>query len=87
MKLTEDLILTDAQFKAELWRCEQCEEQPCRTGCLEGEPCGMGCPANVSPADFIMAARGGNPLGYPAVRRPDHDRQPAGRSLRNGLPG
>lgn len=60
MKLNEDLILTDAQFKTELWRCEYCEEQPCRTGCLEGEPCAMGCPANVSPPEFIMAARGGN---------------------------
>ena len=61
MKLTEDLILTDAQFETELWRCEYCEEQPCRTGCLEGEPCEIGCPANVSPTEFIMAARGGNP--------------------------
>lgn len=61
MKLTEDLILPDAQFEAELWRCEFCEEQPCRTGCLEGETCGNGCPADVSPPDFIMAARGGKP--------------------------
>ncbi len=61
MKLTEDLILPDAQFEDELWRCEYCEEQPCRTGCLEGETCGNGCPANVSPPDFIMAARGGKP--------------------------
>ncbi|MEA1926604.1 MAG: FAD-dependent oxidoreductase [Candidatus Auribacterota bacterium] len=62
MKLTEELILTDAQFEAELWRCEYCEEQTCRTGCLEDEEsCGIGCPANVSPTDFIMAARGGNP--------------------------
>lgn len=61
MKLTEDLILPDAQFEAELLRCEYCEEQPCRTGCLEGEICGNGCPADVSPPDFIMAARGGKP--------------------------
>ncbi len=61
MKSTEDLILPDAQFEAELWRCEFCEEQPCRTGCLEGESCGNGCPADVSPPDFIMAARGGKP--------------------------
>ncbi len=61
MKLTEDLILPDAQFEAELWRCEFCEEQSCRTGCLEGETCGNGCPADVSPPDFIMAARGGKP--------------------------
>ncbi|MFH1037736.1 MAG: FAD-dependent oxidoreductase [PVC group bacterium] len=61
MKLTEDLILPDAQFEDELWRCEYCEEKPCRTGCLEGETCGNGCPADVSPPDFIMAARGGRP--------------------------
>jgi dihydropyrimidine dehydrogenase (NAD+) subunit PreA len=61
MKFTEDLILTDAHFETELWRCEYCEEQPCRTGCLEGESCEIGCPANVSPTEFIMAARGGNP--------------------------
>ncbi|MDP8235499.1 MAG: FAD-dependent oxidoreductase [Candidatus Erginobacter occultus] len=61
MKLTENLILPDAQFEAELWRCEFCEEQPCRTGCLEGEVCGNGCPSDVSPPDFIMAARGGKP--------------------------
>lgn len=61
MKLTPDLILPDAQFEAELWRCEFCEEQPCRTGCLEGDTCGNGCPADVSPPDFIMAARGGKP--------------------------
>jgi NADPH-dependent glutamate synthase beta subunit-like oxidoreductase/dihydroorotate dehydrogenase/Pyruvate/2-oxoacid:ferredoxin oxidoreductase delta subunit len=62
MKFTEELILTDANFEAELRRCEYCEEQPCRTGCLESEEsCKSGCPANVSPAEFIMAARGGKP--------------------------
>ena len=62
MKFTEELILTDANFENELWRCEYCEEQPCRTGCLEGEEsCKSGCPANVSPTEFIMAARGGKP--------------------------
>ncbi len=40
-------ILTDAQLKAELKKCEFCEEKPCRDAC----------PANCSPADFIMAAR------------------------------
>src|SRR3974390_1219548 len=61
--------LTDAQLRAELNRCEFCEEQPCWDAC----------PAHCSPADFIMAARvgaksdfrrsgrlilGANPLGW-----------------------
>ncbi len=41
--------LTDAQLRAELDRCIYCEEKPC----LEA------CPADCSPADFIMAARVG----------------------------
>ncbi len=41
------LLFTDAQLRAELNRCEFCEEKPCR----------QGCPVNCSPADFIMAAR------------------------------
>ena len=44
-----DQPLTDARLKAELERCEYCEEKPC----LEA------CPAHCSPADFIMAARVG----------------------------
>src|SRR5512136_2160749 len=43
-------ILTSAQLQAELLRCEYCEEKPCKEAC----------PANCSPADFIMAARVGN---------------------------
>jgi NADPH-dependent glutamate synthase beta subunit-like oxidoreductase/dihydroorotate dehydrogenase len=39
--------LTDAQLKAELAKCEFCEEKPCREKC----------PADCSAADFIMAAR------------------------------
>ena len=42
-------FLTDAQLKAELAKCEYCEEKPCKTAC----------PADCSPADFIMAARVG----------------------------
>ncbi len=68
MKKT-DGSLTDAQLRAELNRCEYCEEKPCKTAC----------PADCSPADFIMAARlgaacdyrragalimGSNPLGW-----------------------
>ena len=42
-------LLTDAQLRAELNKCEFCEEKPCRDAC----------PAHCSPADFIMAARVG----------------------------
>ena len=42
-------LLTDAQLKDELDRCVSCEEKPCQAAC----------PADCSPADFIMAARGG----------------------------
>jgi len=66
---TNDGSLTDAQFRAELDRCIYCEEKPCQEAC----------PADCSPADFIMAARvgeksdlrrsaamimGSNPLGW-----------------------
>ena len=44
-------IMTRAQLETELLRCEYCEERPCKEAC----------PANCSPADFIMAARVGNP--------------------------
>jgi len=50
----ESLFLTDAQLKSELERCEYCEEKPCRTAC----------PANCSPADFIMAARVGSAFDF-----------------------
>ncbi|OGS15346.1 MAG: hypothetical protein A2234_01270, partial [Elusimicrobia bacterium RIFOXYA2_FULL_58_8] len=40
-------FLTDAQLKAEADRCLYCEEKPCKTAC----------PADCSPADFIMAVR------------------------------
>ena len=40
-------FLSDAQLKAEADRCLYCEEKPCRTAC----------PADCSPADFIMAIR------------------------------
>ncbi len=45
------LIMTPAQLQTELWRCEFCEEKPCREAC----------PVHCSPADFIMAARVGQP--------------------------
>ncbi|MCX6923425.1 MAG: FAD-dependent oxidoreductase [Verrucomicrobia bacterium] len=45
---------TDAQLRAELNRCEYCEEKPCKAAC----------PADCSPADFIMAARVGDKSDY-----------------------
>lgn len=47
-------FLTDAQLKSEIKRCEYCEEKPCKTAC----------PADCSPADFIMAAAKGMPQDY-----------------------
>ena len=49
-----DGCLTAAQFLAELNRCEYCEEKPCQKAC----------PADCSPADFIMAARVGEKSDY-----------------------
>ncbi len=46
---TDPAFLTDAQLKAEIARCEYCAQKPCREGC----------PADCSPADFIMAVRVG----------------------------
>jgi dihydropyrimidine dehydrogenase (NAD+) subunit PreT len=45
------MLMTPAQLQTELWRCEYCEEKPCKEAC----------PAHCSPADFIMAARVGKP--------------------------
>jgi len=46
--------LTDAQLRDELRRCESCE----------GKPCKEACPADCSPADFIMASRVGLPSDF-----------------------
>ncbi len=46
-----DLFLTDAQLGAEIARCVYCETKPCTEAC----------PADCSPADFLMAAAGGTP--------------------------
>ena len=47
-------ILNDARLREELSRCEYCEEKPCKDAC----------PADCSPADFIMAARVGEPSDF-----------------------
>jgi NADPH-dependent glutamate synthase beta subunit-like oxidoreductase/dihydroorotate dehydrogenase/Pyruvate/2-oxoacid:ferredoxin oxidoreductase delta subunit len=47
-------LLSDAQFSHELARCEFCEEKPCKEAC----------PADCSPADFIMACRVGAPADF-----------------------
>jgi NADPH-dependent glutamate synthase beta subunit-like oxidoreductase/dihydroorotate dehydrogenase/Pyruvate/2-oxoacid:ferredoxin oxidoreductase delta subunit len=46
-----NLFLTDAQFRAELDKCEYCQEKPCMAAC----------PADCSPADFIKAVEVGEP--------------------------
>ncbi len=47
-------ILDDAALQAEMSLCEYCEARPCRDAC----------PAHCSPADFIMAARVGEPQDF-----------------------
>lgn len=47
-------FLTDAQLRAEIEKCEYCEEKPCREAC----------PVDCSPADFIMAVKVGEPSDY-----------------------
>ena len=47
-------FLTEAQLRAEIEHCEYCHEKPCREAC----------PADCSPADFILAVRVGAPSDY-----------------------
>ncbi len=54
MKTIREGFLTDAQLKTEISRCEFCEEKPCKEAC----------PADCSPADFIMAAKVGSDFDY-----------------------
>lgn len=54
MSHPSSLFLTDAQLASELARCVYCEEKPCM----------VACPADCSPADFIMAARGATPADF-----------------------
>ncbi|MEJ2744337.1 MAG: FAD-dependent oxidoreductase [bacterium] len=46
-----NVLLTDAQLKSEMEKCEYCAEKPCMNAC----------PCDCSPFDFIMAAKVGNP--------------------------
>ncbi|MCD6311832.1 MAG: FAD-dependent oxidoreductase [Elusimicrobia bacterium] len=46
--------MTEMQFKAEVAKCEYCEERPCEDAC----------PANCSPFEFIMAAKEGEDQDY-----------------------
>ncbi|MBZ5587222.1 MAG: FAD-dependent oxidoreductase [Acidobacteriia bacterium] len=48
------MFLSDAQLAAEIARCEYCSEKPCKTAC----------PADCSPADFIMAVGVGEPQDF-----------------------
>ena len=50
----ETTLLTDAQLRAEIAKCEHCAQKPCR----------VACPADCSPADFIMAAKMGERSDY-----------------------
>lgn len=47
-------FLTDAQLRAEMEKCEYCAEKPCQ----------QACPCHCSPADFIMAAKVGQPSDF-----------------------
>ncbi len=50
----DNAILTDAQLRIEIGKCEYCADKPCQAAC----------PCHCSPADFIMAARLGAPSDY-----------------------
>lgn len=54
MKKKGTMFLTDAQLKEEIAKCEYCAEKPCKEAC----------PVDCSPADFIMAAKGGRKSDY-----------------------
>lgn len=52
--LRDNSILTDAQLRAEIEKCEFCAEKPCKEAC----------PCDCSPADFIMAVKLGAPADF-----------------------
>ncbi|MBM3856088.1 MAG: dihydropyrimidine dehydrogenase, partial [Verrucomicrobia bacterium] len=51
---SRDGTFVEAQLRAELDRCAYCATKPCQAAC----------PADCSPADFIMAARVGEAADY-----------------------
>jgi len=76
MTCKDNSILTDAQLKAEIEKCEYCSEKPCKTAC----------PCDCSPADFIMAATMGAPSDFrrAGLREfPGRPQGPAGLLRRN----
>ena len=52
--MSAPFVLTDAQLRAEIDACQYCETKPCKGAC----------PADCSPADFIMAVRVGEPHDF-----------------------
>ena len=54
MSKKSPFFLTDAQLKNEIEKCEYCAEKPCKEAC----------PADCSPADFIMAAKVGEKADF-----------------------
>ena len=54
MNSKSPFFLTDAQIREETERCEYCAEKPCKEAC----------PADCSPADFIMAVKAGEKSDY-----------------------
>jgi glutamate synthase (NADPH/NADH) small chain len=46
-----NMFLTEAQLRAELAKCDYCEDKPCTEAC----------PCDCSPADFILASQVGSP--------------------------
>ncbi len=67
-------ILTDAQLRAEIEKCEFCEEKPWYS-----------LSRDCSPADFISGGEAGDAGGLPAGGGGDHVEESAGRHLRDGV--
>ena len=72
-----DGSLTDAQLRAELNRCEYCEEKPCKDGL----------PGGLFAGGLHHGGAGGGEVGLPPRRGADHGLESAGLGLRRGVPG
>jgi len=59
---------SDSQLKNEIAKCEFCEEKPCKSAC----------PANCSPANFIMAAKLCNPSDFRRAAAEIYSNNPLG---------